>query len=76
MECQMSILLIFSVLNKNFGKALEKMMLMYSSLFSILFYYTKNKEQLMKIVKGIRMTNLDIITLSRKLSFFLLGKKS
>ena len=38
----MSILLIFSVLNKNFGKALEKMMLMYSSLFSILFYYTKN----------------------------------
>ena len=72
----MSILLIFSVLNKNFGKALEKMMMMYSSLFSILLYYAKNKEQLMKIVKGIRMTNLDIITLSRKLSFFLLGKKS
>ena len=70
MECQMSILLIFSVLNKNFGKALEKMMLMYSSLFSILFYYTKNKEQLMKIVKGIRTTYLDIITLSRMLFFF------
>ena len=70
MECQMSILLIFSVLNKNFGKALEKMMMMYSSLFSILLYYAKNKEQLMKIVKGIRTTYLDIITLSRMLFFF------